>query len=141
MRITDIVDIGVSGLLAQRARMAATASNIANAQTTKTPEGGPYRRRDPVFTSEGVGGPFSGRLARAMRKVEVNRVAVDSRPPLIRFAPGHPDADAQGMVALPRVNTVEELSNMMSATRSYQANLLVLRKAREMARSALGILG
>ena len=121
--------------------MAATASNIANAQTTKTPEGGPYRRRDPVFTSEGVGGPFSGRLARAMRKVEVNRVAVDSRPPLIRFAPGHPDADAQGMVALPRVNTVEELSNMMSATRSYQANLLVLRKAREMARSALGILG
>jgi len=141
MRITDIVDIGVSGLLAQRARMAATASNIANAQTTETPEGGPYRRRDPVFTSEGVGGPFSGRLARAMRKVEVNRVAVDRRPPLTRFAPGHPHADAEGMVALPRVNTVEELSNMMSATRSYQANLLVLRKAREMARSALGILG
>jgi flagellar basal-body rod protein FlgC len=119
--------------------MAATASNLANAQTTRTPEGGPYRRRDPVFTTSAVGGPFADRLSRAVRKVEVARVALDPRPALTRFDPGHPDADDQGHVALPRVNTVEELSNMMSASRAYQANLLILRKAREMARAALGI--
>ncbi len=141
MKISEIVDIGVSGLLAQRARMAATASNLANAQTTRTPEGGPYRRRDPVFTTQSVGGPFADRLSGAMRKVEVSRVALDPRPAVIRFEPGHPDADATGHVALPRVNTVEEVSNMMSASRSYQANLLVLRKAREMARAALNIGG
>ena len=141
MKISGIVDIGVSGLLAQRARMATTASNLANAQTTRTPEGGPYRRRDPVFTTRAVAGPFSDRLSRAVRKVEVSRVAVDPRPSLIRFEPGHPDADAAGNVALPRINTVEEVSNMMSASRSYQANLLVLRKAREMARAALNIGG
>lgn len=141
MKISEIIDIGVSGLMAQRARMAATASNLANAQTTRTPEGGPYRRRDPVFTTTAVGGPFSDRLSRAVRKVQVLRVALDRRPAMIRFDPGHPDADAQGNVAMPRVNTVEELANMMSASRSYQANLLILRKAREMARAALGIGG
>ncbi len=141
MKISEIVDIGVSGVLAQRARMAATASNLANAETTRTPEGGPYRRRDPVFRTSGVGGPFADRLARAVRKVEVARVALDPRPPTTRFDPGHPDADPQGYVAIPRVNVVEELSNMMSASRSYQANLLILRKAREMARAALQIGG
>ena len=141
MKITDIVDIGVSGLVAQRARMAATASNLANAQTTRTPEGGPYRRRDPVFKSQSVGGAFGDRLSRAVRKVEVSRVALDQRAAITRFEPGHPDANGDGYVALPRVNTVEELTNMMSASRSYQANLLILRKAREMARAALNIGG
>lgn len=137
MKLSDIVDIGVSGVLAQRARMAATASNLANAETTRTAEGGPYRRRDPVFQTSSVGGPFADRLARAVRKVEVSRVAVDPRPPVTRFDPGHPDANAEGFVALPRVSVVEELANMMSASRSYQANLLILRKARDMARAAM----
>lgn len=141
MKISEIVDIGVSGLLAQRARMAATASNLANAETTRTAEGGPYRRRDPVFRSSSVGGPFADRLARAVRKVEVERIALDPRPAIIRFDPGHPDANSEGYVSLPRVNVVEEIANMMSASRSYQANLLILRKAREMARAALQIGG
>lgn len=141
MKITDIVDIGVSGLVAQRARMAATASNLANAQTTRTAEGGPYRRRDPVFTSRSVDGGFGARLSRAVRKVEVERVALDPREAITRYEPGHPDANPEGYVALPRINTVEELTNMMSASRSYQANLLILRKAREMARAALNIGG
>ncbi|MCP3983623.1 MAG: flagellar basal body rod protein FlgC [bacterium] len=141
MKISEIIDIGVSGVLAQRARMAATASNMANAQTTRTAEGGPYRRRDPVFQTSSVGGPFSDRLSRAVRKVDVSRIEVDQRPAITRFDPGHPDANAEGYVALPRVNVVEELSNMMSASRSYQANLLILRKAREMARAALQLGG
>lgn len=141
MKLSEIVDIGVSGILAQRARMAATASNLANAQTTRTAEGGPYRRRDPVFKTSGVGGPFADRLSRAVRKVDVSRISVDQRPAITRFDPGHPDANAEGFVSLPRVNVVEELANMMSASRSYQANLLILRKAREMARAAMQLGG
>ena len=139
MNLSDITDIAVSGLGAQRARMAATASNLANAQTTRTAAGGPYRRRDPVFRTRPVGGAFSDRLGRLVRKVEVERVALDRRPLLRRFAPGHPDADARGFVSLPRVNVVEETANLMSASRSYEANLVVLRKVREMARAAMQI--
>ncbi len=141
MKLSEVVDIGVSGLIAQRARMAATASNLANAQTTRTAEGGPYRRRDPVFSTASIGGSFARGLSRAIHKVEVDRVAMDPRPPITRYQPGHPDANKEGYVSLPNVNTVEETANMMSASRSYQANLLILRKAREMARAALNIGG
>jgi flagellar basal-body rod protein FlgC len=139
MKLGDITDIAVSGLVAQRARMAATASNVANAQTTRTDSGGVYRRRDPVFRAEPVAGPFAGRLERALHRVEVERVVLDARAPLTRFEPGHPDADADGYVALPRVNVVEELSNMMSAARSYESNLIILRKVREMKEAAMQI--
>ena len=139
MKLTDIVDVAVSGLTAQRMRMAATASNIANAETTRTAEGGAYRRRDPVFRSERPGGAFADDLHRALRKVEVTHIQRDPRPPIQRFDPGHPDADAEGFVAYPRVSVVEELTNMMSASRSYEANLVVMRKVRSMARAALQI--
>jgi flagellar basal-body rod protein FlgC len=139
MKLGDITDIAVSGLVAQRARMAATASNVANAQTTHTDSGGVYRRRDPVFRTEPVGGPFAGRLERALHRVEVERVVLDARPPITRFEPGHPDADADGYVSLPRVNVVEELSNMMSAARSYESNLIILRKVSEMKEAAMQI--
>jgi flagellar basal-body rod protein FlgC len=139
MKLGDITDIAVSGLVAQRARMATTASNVANAHTTRTASGGAYRRRDPVFRTESVGGAFAGRLERALQRVEVERVALDRRAPITRFDPGHPDADANGYVALPRVNVVEELSNMMSASRSYESNLIILRKVREMAQAAMQI--
>lgn len=139
MKLQDISDIAVSGLLAQRSRMAVTASNIANAETTRTAEGGPYLRRDPVFRTTSLGGPFASRLERALRGVEVSGVAKDPRPPVTRFDPGHPDADADGFVAYPRVSVVEELTNMMSASRSYEANLVILNKVRSMSRAALQI--
>jgi flagellar basal-body rod protein FlgC len=140
VKISDIVDIAVSGLAAQRARMAATASNLANAETTRTAGGGPYQRRDPVFRTAAVGGPFAGQLDRAIQRVEVARIAVDPRPGVTRFEPGHPDADAEGYVRMPRVNVVEELTNMRSASRSYEANLLIMRKASDMSNAALRIL-
>ena len=139
MKLGDIVDIAVSGLIAQRSRMAVTASNVANAETTRTAEGGAYQRRDPVFRSAPVGGPFQSRLDRALRGVEVTRVVRDPRPPVSRFDPGHPDSDADGFVAYPRVNVVEELTNMMSASRSYEANLVILKKVRAMSDAALQI--
>jgi len=131
--LSDIMDIATSGLLAQRARLAVTASNLANAETTRSAEGGPYRRRDPIFAARSAEDPFASQLDRSLRRVEVTRIALDPRPPLPRYQPGHPDADAQGFVQFPRVNPVEEMTNMMSAARSFQANLFSVSKARQMA--------
>jgi len=137
MTFTDITDIAVSGIAAQRLRMATTASNLANANSTRSEEGGPYRRRDPVFEAEPLKSGFEDRLGSHVRSVRVGRVQTDSRPPLVRYEPGHPDADADGYVELPNVNPIEELTNMMLAMRSYEANLLIMRKVREMANAAM----
>lgn len=139
MKLGDIMDIAASGLVAQRARMATAASNLANAETTRTAEGGPYRRRDPVLTTTPVGGPFAERLDRAVARVEVRSVAVDSRPGETRFDPGHPDANEEGYVALPRVSVVQELANVLSASRSFEASLVIIRKVREMADAAMQV--
>lgn len=139
MNLGTITDIAVSGIAAQRTRMAIAASNLANAETTRTPGGGPYVRRDPVFRAVRAGDSFAGELERRLRKVEVVGVVRDPRPPIRVHRPGHPDADADGMVALPRVNPVEELTNMMTASRSFQANVFVLRKVRQMSEAALGL--
>jgi len=137
--LTQISDVAVSGLLAQRTRMLVTASNLANAQTTRTAEGGPYQRRDPVFAARALEGPFADRLARRLRRVEVPRVEVDPTPGPLRFDPGHPDADAEGYVRMPNVDLVAELANLLTASRSFEADLLALKKTREMAEAALRI--
>ena len=139
MNLDTVTDIAVSGLAAQRARLGVTASNLANAQTTRTAEGGPYRRRDPVFVAEPMGRGFQDQLARQVRRVRVTRIATDTREPITRFDPGHPDAGPDGIVALPNVNPVEELANLLSAQRSFEANLLILRKGREMGEAAMQI--
>lgn len=139
MNLKEITNIAASGLAAQRTRLAATASNIANAETTRTEGGGPYRRRDPVFRTAQPDIGFAGSLARAMRSVEVVRMNLDDGPPVSRFSPGHPDADENGFVDFPRVHVVQEMANLMSASRSYESNLLIIRKARQMADAALRI--
>jgi flagellar basal-body rod protein FlgC len=139
MKLSDISDIAASGLVAQRARMATAASNLANAETTRTAEGGPYRRRDPVLESEPLRQHFAGALDRALTRVNVNSVEIDQRPGLTRYDPGHPDANADGYVQLPRVSVVEELTNVLSAGRSFEANLIILRKVREMAEAAMQV--
>ena len=136
--LSDVMDIAVSGLAAQRVRMATTASNLANAETTRTPEGGPYRRRDPVFQAAPMQ-PFADRLEREIRAVRVREVATDTRPPARHYDPGHPDADESGFVSRPNVSPVSELTNLMSASRSFEANLLIIRKAREMSDAAMQI--
>lgn len=139
MKFSDIMDIAASGLRAQRARMTVTASNIANAQTTRTREGGPYRRRDPVFEAERVGGGFSGQLERKLNTVDVARIVTDRREPITRYLPDHPDADDQGFVRFPNVNLVEEQANLVGASRGYQANLLVMQKLRSMTEALLRV--
>jgi flagellar basal-body rod protein FlgC len=139
MKFGDITDVAVSGLIAQRARMATTASNLANSETTRTSAGGPYRRRDPIFDTAPLGGPFADALERSVERVTLRGVGYDTRAPQLRYDPAHPDADANGMVALPNVNVVEEVTNLLSAARSYEANLTALRKVREMAQATLQI--
>lgn len=139
MKFSDIMNIAATGLRAQRTRMTVTASNIANAQTTRTREGGPYERRDPVFEAERIGEGFATKLERKIHSVDVARIVTDDRPPIMRFLPDHPDANAQGFVAFPNVNLVEEQANLVGASRSYQANLLVMQKLRSMTEALLRV--
>lgn len=139
MRMSEIMDIATSGMRAQRTRMTVTASNIANAQTTRTDEGGPYRRRDPVFTAERMAKPFASHLDRKLRAVEVTRIAEDPRDPVTRYLPHHPDANEEGYVDFPNVNLVEEQANLVGASRGFQANLTVISKVRSMAEALMRI--
>ncbi|MFK7898861.1 MAG: flagellar basal body rod protein FlgC [Myxococcota bacterium] len=139
MDFSKITDIAVSGMRAQRTRMTVTASNIANAQTTRTPEGGPYRRRDPVFQPESVGSGFGSSLEKKLRAVEVSSIQKDSRDPITRYLPSHPDANDQGFVEFPNVNLVEEQANLVGSSRAFQANLLVMQKVRGMAEALMRV--
>ncbi|MDA8239517.1 MAG: flagellar basal body rod protein FlgC [Nitrospiraceae bacterium] len=116
MNSFGVFDVSASAMNAQRTRMNVIASNMANAHSTRTQEGGPYRRKDVVFSSDGTGtAELSG--------VEVSRVVEDQSPPMMVYDPGHPDADAKGYVAMPNVNMIEEMVNMMLATRAYEASV------------------
>ncbi len=139
MKLSDITDIAASGLEAQRVRMVVTASNLANAETTRGPDGGVYRRRDPVFAARPMHEPFAGKLERSLRRVQITRIVEDPREPIRTHQPGHPDADAEGYVSKPRISVVEEMTNMITASRSFEANVIMLRKAREMGEAALSI--
>ncbi len=138
MQLSNIVDIAVSGLSAQRSRMTVTASNLANAESTRSADGGPYRRRDPVFEARPLD-PFASHIDRKLRTVQLTRIAEDGREPIRRHEPSHPDADEAGFVAYPNVNVVEEMANMISASRSFEANLVLMGKARQMGDAALRI--
>ena len=136
MSISQIFDIASTGMAAQRLRVQLIASNVANSETTRTREGGPYRRRDAVFQTQDLG--FSGALANA--GVRVASIQTSQEPFLTRYGPGHPDANADGVVNYPNINPVEEMVNLTEASRSYEANIAVVRSAKAMATSALGIL-
>jgi flagellar basal-body rod protein FlgC len=136
MSIPKILDIASTGMAAQRLRVQLIASNIANSETTRTKEGGPYRRKEAVFQSQDMG--FSGALANA--GVRVASIRTSQEPFLTRFEPGHPDADPDGVVNYPNVNPVEEMVNLTEASRAYEANIAVVRAAKAMASSALEIL-
>ena len=134
MDIEKILNISASGLEAQRFRMNIIAGNLANAQSTHTPEGGPYRRKDVVFSEV-----LDEMTAKGSGKVEVSEIIEDQRPFQSVYDPQHPDANAEGYVQLPNVNLLEEMVNMMSASRSYEANVTAINSAKTMAQKALEI--
>lgn len=141
MDIFTTMKISASALRAQRLRMNAISSNLANIETTRTPDGGPYRKREVVFqsTAQGFADTLDSRMRDAAQGVKVSHVQASSKPPLMVYDPGHPDADADGMLAMPNINLVEETADMMSASRAYEANVTVVKSAKRMALKALEI--
>ena len=143
MDFLTALQISSSALSAQRLRMDVISSNLANISTTRSPEGGPYRRREVVFASQPVDNGFGEALKMEidnnLQKVEVADVVIDSRPPKLIYDPGHPDANASGYVGVPDINVIEEMVNVLSATRSYEANVAVVNASKSMATQALEI--
>ena len=138
MSLHDAVKVARSALEMERARMELISSNLANARTTRTPEGGPYLRRLPVVAAAPLEGKSFGEvLDNSVRGVRVEGVVTDSRPPAMRYEPGHPDADDRGYVAYPNVDPVEEIVDMLSAVRSYEANVNVVKIIGKMNEAAL----
>lgn len=136
--------ISGSGMTAQRARMNSISSNIANINTTRTPEGGPYRRKDVVFTAMPDGKDFGDIISVNDPKNDYNRVQVtdvvyDKKAPIAKYDPSHTDADAEGNVYYPNINLMEEMTNMIQASRSYEANVQAIQATKDMALSALEI--
>lgn len=135
--------VSASGLDAQMKRMNTISSNIANAETTRTPDGGPYKKKDPVFSAqtdrESFGEILQNALDENVQGVQVVDVDQDKRPPRMVYNPKHPDSNPDGYVAMPNVNPVEEMANMISAQRSYEANVTAMGAAKSMAQKALEI--
>jgi len=155
-------DISGYGLSAQRVRVNTISSNIANAQTTRTDEGGPYRRKEVVFKAINFNdaynkalnnstnsspfqdplntGDFGKVVNPAIMSVIVDKISRDDREPKMKFEPNHPDANANGYVAYPNINPVIEMADLVEATRSYQANVAAFQSAKDMANSSISLL-
>lgn len=136
--------ISSSGMAAQRARLNAISSNLANVNTTRTPEGGPYRKKEVVFESMPDAKNFGEILSATspdsnFQRVQVTDILSDTKAPLLKYEPNHPDANEEGYVAYPNINVMEEMTNMIQATRSYEANVQALQASKDMALSALEI--
>ncbi len=135
--------VSSSGLSAQRTRMNTISSNIANINTTRTPEGGPYRRKDVLVEAmpetRNFGEILTSEPDKNIQRVQVTDVPVDTKAPLLKYEPNHPDANAEGYVAYPNINLMEEMANMIQATRSYEANVSAMQATKDMAMSALEI--
>jgi flagellar basal-body rod protein FlgC len=143
MSLFSTLSISASGMAAQRARAELLVENMANAETTRTPEGGPYRRKDVVFEVQSDAGPFRSLLDAEMSGgsgVRVAEVIVDQREPERRYLPGHPDAGKDGYVAFPRLNPAEEMVDLMSASRGYQANVSSMSAVKDMIQRSIDLL-
>jgi flagellar basal-body rod protein FlgC len=133
MSLFSSLQVSASGMAAQRTRAEMLVENMANAETTRTPEGGPYRRKDVVFSTDMQVSPFAAIFQNELAQgVRVADVVTDDRAPEMRYQPGHPDADANGYVAYPRMNPAEEMVDLLNASRSYQGNVAAMSALKEM---------
>jgi flagellar basal-body rod protein FlgC len=140
MNLLGILQVSASGLTAERTRLQTVSSNIANARTTRTPDGGPYQRQMPVFEAQDLQGEFGDMLGDRLQAPLVTSVVADQRPAEMVYDPGHPDADPDtGLVAMPNVNVVEEMVDMISASRGYESNVTAISATKNMLLKALEI--
>lgn len=145
MSLFSALSVSASGMAAQRTRAALLVENIANSETTRTPEGGPYRRKDAIFTSDQTGSAFSSELdsqldAQQLTGVRVAGITVDNTAPEKRYLPGHPDADAEGYVSMPKVNPAEDMVDLIGANRGYQANVSAMSAVKDMIQKSIDLL-
>lgn len=144
MSFLDSMQISSSGLAAQRLRMKIISSNIANINTTRTPGGGPYRRKDVIFAAMPSHKNFLQELISqeqddGTRHVKVVGIVEDGRAPKMKYDPSHPDANEKGYVELPNIDLVEEVINMMIAKRSFEANIAAINATKNMVAKSLEI--
>jgi flagellar basal-body rod protein FlgC len=143
MSLFSTISVSASGMTAQRQRAEVLVENIANADTTRTATGGPYRRQDVVFEAEQVSSPFSSifesQLDPQANGVSVSQVVVDQSDPDRRYMPGHPDADKDGYVAFPKVNPAEDMVDLLGASRAYQANVSAISAVKDMIQRSLDL--
>lgn len=147
MNLFGVMGISASGLSAERTRAEVVAGNMANAESTHTAEGGPYQRKEVVFQSEAPSS-FRMQLASAggaaststLGGVTVRSVITDTAAPIMRYEPGHPDADASGFVAYPNINPVLEMTDLMDASRAYQMNASAVQAAKQMIQQSIELL-
>ena len=142
MSLFSALSVGASGMAAQRARAEVLVENLANAETTRTPEGGPYRRKDLVFESSAVDSPFASVFSselQSMGGVAVAGVVTDMSEPERRYLPGHPDADRDGYVAFPKINPAEDMVDLLGAARSYGANVAAIAAVKDMIQRSIDL--
>ncbi len=141
MDILNTFKISGSALKAQTIRLNTISSNLANIETTSTPDGGPYKKKSVYFQSTPLtfGDHLKKQTATGVKGVKVTKIVEDKSPPRKVYNPSHPDAGEDGYVDMPNINVLEEMVDMMSATRSYQANITVIKSAKRMALKALEI--
>jgi flagellar basal-body rod protein FlgC len=148
MGLFDAIDVSGSALSAERLRMDVTSENLANAQTTKGADGQPYRRKEVVLHQAGAGGSFGSALTAAMGRsgasnvkgVQVAGIVEDGSALKRIYDPGHPDADKGGYVTLPNVNTVTEMTNLITSSRAYEANVTAMQTAKTLFVKTLDLL-
>jgi flagellar basal-body rod protein FlgC len=142
MNLFSSISVSASGMSAQRVRAEVLVENIANSETTRTPEGGPYRRKDVVFSSTPAEASFQSILSREMNAgngVRVSEIVTDTRDPEKRYVPGHPDADTDGYVAFPRMNPAEDMVDLLGASRGYQANVSAISAVKDMIQKSIDL--
>ena len=142
MSLFSALSVGASGMSAQRARAEVLVENLANSETTRTPEGGPYRRKDVVFESGSVSSPFASVFSSELESVggvSVSGVVTDMSDPERRYLPGHPDADKDGYVAFPKMNPAEDMVDLMNAARSYGANVAAIGAVKDMIQHSIDL--
>lgn len=143
MSLFSTLSVSASGMSAERQRAEVLVENIANADTTRTAEGGPYRRKDVVFASQDLSSPFSSFMESSsggqVSGVGVDQIVEDTGEPDRRYMPGHPDADKDGYVAFPRVNPAEDMVDLLGASRSYQANVSAISAVKDMIQRSIDL--
>jgi flagellar basal-body rod protein FlgC len=144
MSLLSALSVSASGMSAQRRRAELLVQNLANSETTRTPEGGPYKRQDAVFQSAAQSSPFSAvfqtEMTEGVRGVEVASVVEDPSEGAKRYLPNHPDADKDGYVTFPNVNPAEDMVDLLSAQRGYSGNVAAMTAIKDMIQRSIDLL-